>query len=105
MKLYEGCRAGRARFGWGWFDGADVRRLTTRNAEVGWQGLTPDEQAVLSHAGFLLRVAVDDYLVYINMPSYGECTAVRVLGPYDFSSLCDPNGEGDFRHLFSSEYV
>ena len=43
---------------------------------------------------FLLRIAPGDWIVHINVPNYGECTAVPVVSGYDFD---DGAGFG-FRH-------
>lgn len=105
-KLYEELEQGRARFGWGWFDGADLEKIEAKLKKGGWGALQEDEQEVWSHAGFLLQeVKPEDYFIYINMPSYGQCTIVRITGGYSFGAIWDQDGEGDFRHVLPCEYV
>ncbi|RLA06607.1 MAG: restriction endonuclease [Gammaproteobacteria bacterium] len=46
---------------------------------------------------FLLNVSIDDWIVHINVPSYGKCTAVKVIKEYSFEKK--NNKTNDFRHL------
>jgi len=78
--IHESLKKGEARFGWSYVESADLRKLAERIATKGWKHLNPDEQACYKH--FLLGVAEGDYLVYINVPTYGQCTLARVTKPY-----------------------
>lgn len=48
---------------------------------------------------FLLDLKENDYVVYINMPTYGECTLARVTGEYYFTNPSESSK--DFNHRFS----
>ena len=43
---------------------------------------------------FLLDINSGDYIVYINLPKYGECTCVKVVGSYQWRNPQD----SDFNH-------
>lgn len=86
----DSVRSGVSRFGWGWFDGADLNALKDKK----WEEMSSDEQSVWSKSGFLLDIAEGDWIVHINVPSWGRCTAAKVIRPYYFGSSLT----GDFRH-------
>jgi hypothetical protein len=44
---------------------------------------------------FLLEFKENDYVVYVNVPEWGKCTAARVTGPYAWRF-----DESDFKHRF-----
>jgi hypothetical protein len=77
--LFQELLQGRARFGWSYEDGLDPRDLKARIARSGLNSLSEDEQQCIARTAFLLDVAPGDYFVYINMPSYGQCTAVKIV--------------------------
>lgn len=86
--------AGISRFGWSWFDDADLNLLKNKN----WDDMTDDEKDVWSKSGFLLDIVKYDWIVHINVPEWGKCTAAQVIEPYYF----DKNAtEEDFRHCIS----
>lgn len=84
---------GESRFGWGYVPTADLRVLKDK----AWQKMSKKEQNCWSQAQFLLGIKPDDWVVHVNIPSYGECTAAQVTGEYRFD--LDPN-LGDFGHCF-----
>jgi len=109
-KLYEELKQGRARFGWGFSDELDARTIQQKFTNQGWDTLSKAQKDAWYKVWFLLLKAnIEDYLVYINMPDYGQCTIVRITGDYDFSGPWDSegknNGKGDFRHVRSCEFV
>ncbi len=63
-QIYEGTKNGKSRFGWG--DSGNLREH--------WDG----------ELAFLLRIKPDDWIVHVNLPSYGRCVAVAVTGEYNF---------------------
>lgn len=75
---------GKARFGWSYYEGANLRRIQEKLTTYDIGSLSNDEKATWSRAKFLLDVVIGDYLVYINMPAYGKCTIVKVEGEYHF---------------------
>ena len=105
--LYEELKNGRARFGWGYDDDQDVGRIESKIRENGWQALGEPEKKARSHAKFLLYVNPRDFLVYVNMPTYGRCTVVRISegDAYAFDTVWDPAQESDFRHRRNCEFV
>lgn len=82
-QIYRSLTEGKSRFGWSARDENNLRLPDN------W---TPEH----SQALFLLDVAPGDWIVHINVPKWGQCTAVRVLSGYDFD---DGAGTG-FRHCF-----
>lgn len=71
---------GEGRFGWSFIDSADLNSLKLRVENEGWSSLKKDEQDCFQ--GWLLDLKAGDYVVYINVPSWGECSVARVTGPY-----------------------
>jgi len=102
-QLYDELKAGRARFGWGYGDNADLNKIQAKiNNNV---TLNEHEQNQWSHAWFLLHVQDGDYFVYLNMPEYGKCTVVQVKGGYEFTNIWDAEGYNDFRHQLKCDYI
>ena len=89
--VYDSVRKGRSRFGWSYVKTADLRKLDPRP----WAELTEDETICFRKAHFLLDINPADWIVHINVPSYGQCVAARVTGGYDFEA---ETPTGNFRH-------
>jgi hypothetical protein len=70
--LYQELQNGKARFGWGWEDDQDLRKIQSRIGTKGWEVLSDSEKEAWSHARFFLDVPPLDFLVYINMPPMGS---------------------------------
>jgi len=88
-KVYESLNNdGLARYGWSYVDTADLLSLKVRK----WNDLTSDEKKCWK-ANFLLEIQPEDYVVYINVPSYGKCTLAKVMGTYEWRKI-----SGDFNH-------
>ena len=86
-------KLGEGRFGWSYVPTADLRQLKTRVENDGWGSLSDDEKAC--YYSFLLDIKKGDYVVYINIPKYGECTIAKVTGDYEFRYE-----DEDFNHRF-----
>lgn len=82
---------GEARFGWSYIERADLRELQARANEAGWDSLSEDEQECYQE--FLLGIEPGDYLVYVNVPEWGQCTLAKATSPYYWKHT-DP----DFNH-------
>jgi hypothetical protein len=111
--LFQELRQGRARFGWSYDDALDPRDLKARLARSGRGSLADEEQKAIARTAFLLDVRPGDYFVYINMPSYGRCTTVRIVdhGGTEPNSLFqytphwgDPS-QHDFRSMLPCEFL
>lgn len=89
--ILESLKQGEARFGWSYEKTADLRELRQRIEKSGWGSLTKAEQAC--YQDFLLDIAVDDYVVYVNVPTWGLCTLARITRPYYWQWSGD-----DFNH-------
>lgn len=89
--VYDSVKGGRSRFGWSYIPTADLRLLEPRP----WAELNPNETECFKKGNFLLRVNPGDWIVHINVPSYGRCVAARAVGGYEFDS---ETPIGDFRH-------
>lgn len=91
--VHASLRQGVGRFGWSYVQTADLRDLRRRILSQGWESLTEKEQRCYQE--FLLDLKEGDYVVYINVPSYGQCTLARVAGPYFWKWE-----DTDFNHRF-----
>ncbi|MEI7732890.1 MAG: restriction endonuclease [Verrucomicrobiota bacterium] len=89
--VYESVLKGRSHFGWSYVPTADLRQLEPRP----WAELSPEETDCFKKSNFLLRINPGDWIVHINVPSYGRCVAARVTGTYEFATEVP---FGDFRH-------
>ena len=94
-RLYDSLKRGEGRFGWSWIPTADLRKLERRIANDGWDSLTDEEKKCGGSSRFLLKLQNGNYVVYINLPRWGECTLARVTGPYEFRFE-----DVDFNHRF-----
>lgn len=105
--IYEELRNGKARFGWSYFNEADLRVIKRKINDKGWDSLSKEEKDAWTHAHFMLEyVRKGDYFVYINMPEYGKCTIVKITGEYDFSEIQYSDKKwNDFRHCMSCEFI
>jgi hypothetical protein len=84
---------GEGRFGWSYIDTADLWPLKQRIEQHGWDSLSDDEKAC--YQSFLLDFKAGDYVVYINIPKWGQCTVAEVTGPYTWRFE-----DEDFNHRF-----
>src|SRR5664279_41416 len=89
--VYESVQKGRSRFGWGTEFNGDLRRLDP----LPWAKLSQDEALCFRKTNFLLRINPKDWIVHINVPTYGRCVAVQATGSYEFDV---ETPTGDFRH-------
>ena len=90
-KIYRSLQGGEGRFGWSYAESADLRQLDKRIRQNGWDSLNDEERDCYQH--FLLSICPNDYVVYINVPSDGQCTAAKVTGCYEWRFEDD-----DFNH-------
>ena len=98
--VYDSIISGKSRFGWSYVDEANLNI----SKERAWSEKTDDEKICWKKTNFLLGVKKGDWIVHINVPEYGKCTAAKVSEPYEFTSegvVCDWGL--DFRHSFSIE--
>ena len=84
-------KEGISRFGWSYSDSANLILLK----EKSWNDMGDSERDIWKKSNFLLEISEDDWIVHINVPTWGKCTAGKVNNPYHF----DPNNKlDDFRH-------
>ena len=81
--VYESIKKGKSRFGWGSRDEDNLRKK--------WNG----------RQAFLLSIKPDDWVVHVNMPTWGKCVAAKVTGEYDFDDGIKCSWGNDFRHNFA----
>ena len=93
QRIVDGLGKGEGRFGWSYVQTADLHELQRRIQAHGWSSLTPEEQDC--NQQFLLQFKAGDHVVYINVPTYGECTTARLTGPYFWRW-----DDSDFNHRF-----
>ena len=91
--VHESLKNGEGRFGWSYVETANLRELRNRIATGGWHSLNDEEKDC--YHGLLLSLSSGDYVVYVNVPEWGQCTLAAVTGTY-FWSWAD----NDFNHRF-----
>lgn len=79
--VYESIYNGKSRFGWGEKD--------EDNLKVKWNG----------KQGFLLGITKGDWIVHVNSPQWGKCTAVQVKDQYEYDQGLKCPWGMDFRHV------
>ena len=79
-KVYDEIKNGKSRFGM-WEQSVSLREQ--------WFGKN----------AFLLRVKEGDWIVHVNMPSYGKCVAVQAIGQYDFDEGIKNKWGTDFNNF------
>jgi Restriction endonuclease len=84
---------GEGRFGWSYIKTADLRQLSRRIDEKGWDNLSDKEKDCYQR--FLLDFEEGDYVIYINVPEWGNCIVAKVAGPYEWRFE-----DSDFNHRF-----
>ena len=84
---------GTSRFGWSYFDTADLNVLKDKS----WEEMNEDEQICWKQSWFMLDIQKDDWIVHINVPEWGKCTTAKVISGYSFEN--EGNEVGDFRHM------
>ena len=95
--LTESIGNGISRFGWGYIDSVNLNELQNKP----WNEMTKEEQNCWAKSSFLLGIEKDDWVVYINLPSWGACIAGKVSKPYHFEK--GGNNLSDYRHLLELE--
>lgn len=92
-RISKSLQRGEGRFGWSYIESANLRDLRERIEQYGWESLSDEEKDC--YHDFLLEIEPGDYVVYINVPAWGECTLAKVTGRYFWR--CD---DDDFNHRF-----
>lgn len=72
---------GIARFTWSYVEEGNLLTIRKQINNSGWNSLG-DHQKECWKASFMLNIHPSDYIVYINVPSYGECTIAQVTSEY-----------------------
>jgi hypothetical protein len=93
---------GIGRFGWSYMKNdrgdqlgsADLKQLKKTIETSGWHNLNQNDQE--RYQSFLLDFKKGDWVIYVNVPEFGQCTIAQVIGPYYWKVLGD-----DFNHCFS----
>ena len=92
-QIHESLTHGEGRFGWSYVETANLYELRDRIEKDGWDSLNHDEKNC--YREFLLSLSCGDYVVYINVPEWGQCTLAKVTGKYLWRWEDD-----DFNHRF-----
>ncbi|WP_151089030.1 restriction endonuclease [Hymenobacter baengnokdamensis] len=90
--VHKSLKKGISRFGWSYIHRCDLLQLN----DLFWTELNDEQTECFKKASFLLDVEPGDWVVHINVPQYGKCTAAKVARGYRFDSA--PNEVDDFRH-------
>lgn len=89
-----------SRFLWSYFSNCDLNRLKN----VKWSDMTDDEKDCWTHARRLLEFSPGDWILHINVPSYGKVTAAKIISEYEYQDIL-PEPHADGRHCFRVEKV
>ena len=92
-KPVQWLKNGEGFFGWSYVDTADLYKLKSRVESKGWGSLSDKEKNC--YYPFLLDLKENDYVVYVNLPKWGQCTVVRVTSGYYWDGSYE-----DFNHRF-----
>jgi len=76
----ESLCSGEGRFGWSYVETADLHALRHRISVDGWNSLDSEERDCYQES--LLFLDRGDYVVYVNVPEWGQCTLAEVTGKY-----------------------
>ena len=72
---------GIARFTWSYVEEGNLLTIREQINNNGWNSLGSHQKECWK-ASFMLNIQANDYIVYINVPSYGECTIAKVTSGY-----------------------
>lgn len=72
---------GIARFTWSYVEEGNLLSIKKQIDSKGWNSLNSDQKECWK-ANFMLDIEPNDYIVYINVPNYGECTIAKVTEKY-----------------------
>ena len=98
--VFSSLQKGISRYGWSYVNTADLHIMENKD----WDELNESETECWNRGHFLLEIEKGDWVVHINVPEYGQCTAAQVIEPYKFDSKKNKVGVGeysdggDFRH-------
>lgn len=98
--VYSSLKKGISRYGWSYVNTADLRKLENKD----WDELDESETDCWNRGHFLLEIEKGDWIVHINVPEWGFCTAGQIIETYKFDSkknkigVGDYSDGGDFRH-------
>lgn len=95
----DSAKVGKPRFGWSWFDGANLNLLSKKE----WGKMSKDEKDSWRKSRFLLDIKKGDWIVHINLPVWGKCIVGQVVEEYSFESFGE--AEQDFRHFFKTDII
>jgi hypothetical protein len=101
--VYASLQKGISRYGWSYVNTADLHKMKNMEDED-WEKL--DESAIdcWNRGHFLLGVEKGDWVIHVNVPEWGLCTAGKVIEAYKFDpkknkiGVGDYSDGGDFRH-------
>jgi len=98
--VYASLKKGISRYGWSCIKNADMIKLN----EKGWENLKKKEKECF--VWFLLDIEKGDWIIHVNVPEWGKCTAGKVIETYKWDEkpnkigVGDYSENGDFRHTF-----
>ena len=87
-----------SRYGWGYDNSLDLKVINNMT----WDEMTEDQVEAWKRGYFLLDIKEGDWIVHINIPSWGLCTAGKVKSTYHFDKNV-PTDIDDFRHCILLE--
>lgn len=97
---YDSLQKGISRFFYSWTDKADLHVLSSKS----WQDMDDEEKAHWSYGKFMLNIKPGDYVVHVNVPSWGLVTVGRVVSEYYYDKDM-PEGHRDGRQCLKVEDV
>ncbi len=96
--IYQSLKEGISRFGW---SQCDLQILKDKPDSI----CNKFELESWKKTRFLLEIKEGDWIIHINVPSYGMCVAAKVIEKYNYDPNdnqinTDYNPNGDFRNFF-----
>jgi len=87
-------KSNKARFGWSYHERLDLRLLAQKAEDK--KSFDNEEDDAYRSIMFLRNVKINDFLIYPNIPRYGEFVICRVTGEYGFDEGIEVTHQ-DFR--------
>ena len=112
-KIFQDLKNGKGRFGWSFTNNGNLLEIQNllQGNDWNYSSLDDSQHEIWSNTNFLLNIEINDYIVYINLPSYGRCSIGKVTNKYNFDKgfFCDDfdYAEGclDFRHYIPVKFM
>ena len=90
--VYASLKKGISRYGWSFIKNGDLTMLSKK----GYANLNSEELNCYNRTKFLSSIEKGDWIVHVNVPKWGECTAGVVKGTYKWDDEPNKIGVGEY---------